>query len=104
MWRAYRGLFDFVGVILVAFVVLFPQPGVSVLHALPRAGSHDLDRISELQAHLIGAPDDVDDALELADLYLWQWRPDWSLATLGPLAERHANDFRIQFAIAIAHA
>src|SRR5262249_55982438 len=104
MWRAYRGGFDFVGVILVAFVVLFSQPRVAVLPALPRAGTHDLDRISELQAHLMGAPDDFDGVLELSDLYLWQWRPDWSLATLGPVVERHPDDFRLQFAVAIAHA
>jgi len=104
MWRAYRGLLDFVGIVMVAFVVLFPQPGVTVLHALPRAGTHDLDRISELQAHLMGAPDDIDGALELSDLYLWQWRPDWSLATIGPVADRHPDDFRLQFAVAIAHA
>jgi hypothetical protein len=104
MWRAYRGLFDFVGIVMVAFVVLFPQPGVTVLHALPRAGTHELDRIAELQTRLVSAPDDVDAALELGDLYLWQWRPDWSLATVGPLAERHGQDFRVHFALAIAHA
>jgi hypothetical protein len=104
MWRAYRGAFDFAGILMLAFVLLFPQPGVTVLHALPRAGTHDLDHISELSAHLMGAPDDVESALELSDLYLWQWRPDWALATLGPLAERHPDDFRIQFGLAVAHA
>ncbi|HJZ84346.1 MAG TPA: hypothetical protein VKN99_04205 [Polyangia bacterium] len=104
MLRTVRPLFDLVAIGLMALAFLFPRPGVIVHPALARAGVHTLDRIAELQAHLVGHPDDVDSALELADLYVWQWRPDWGLATLGPLAERHPDDFRIQFAIAVAHA
>src|SRR5262245_53469799 len=104
MWRAYRGWLDVVAILAVGFVFLFPSPGVNVLFALPRAGARALDRIAELQARLLAGPDDADTALELADLYTWQWRPDWALATLAPLAERRPDDFRLRFAIAVAYA
>jgi hypothetical protein len=104
MFRAYRGLLDLVAVAVVAFVVLLPPPGVTVLHALPRAGVHDLDQIAELQTRTMSHPQDASAKLDLADLYLWQWRPDWALATLGPLAEQKPDDFRVHFAMAVAFA
>jgi hypothetical protein len=104
MWRAYRGWLDAFAVILVGLVLLFPEAGVVVHPALERAGTHELDRIAELQAHMVGHPDDAEAAIELSELFLWQWRPDWSLATLGGVLTRHPDDFRLHFGMAVAHA
>jgi hypothetical protein len=97
-------MYDLGAVGLLALVLLFPEPGVTVRPALPRAGAHEIDRIAELEAKLSSHPDDVDSALELSDLYVVHWRPDWALATLGPLAARYPDDFRIPFGMAVAFA
>src|SRR5438874_869226 len=104
MLRTLRPHFDLAAILFIALVFLFPKPGVTVKPALARAGTRTLDRIAELQAHLVRSPDDSDAALELAELFSWQWRPDWALASLGPMAERHPDDFRLQFAIAVGYA
>jgi hypothetical protein len=104
MLRGLRRLVDLVALGLFALVFLFPRPGVRVNPALARASTQVLDRVAELQAHLVAQPDDVDAALELSDLYDDQWRPDWALATLGPLLLRHPDDFRIHFGMAVGYA
>jgi hypothetical protein len=104
MLRAYRSLIDLIGLGLAALVFLFPRPGASVRPVLTHAGARTLDRIAELQAHLARAPDDVDAALELSDIYIDQWRADWSLATLAPIAARKPNDHGLLFGLAVAHA
>jgi len=62
------------------------------------------DRVAELQSQLVGKPDDADAALELANIYLDGHRPDWALATVGPLARARPDDFRFQHLRAIAYA
>jgi hypothetical protein len=104
MFRAYRPFVGFFAIALVALVVLFPKPGVVVRPALARAGSATLDRIAELQSYRVTSPDDVESAIELSDLYLSQWRPDWSLATLSPLLAPRPEDFRLRLALAAAFA
>jgi len=104
MLRVFRPWLDLAAIFLLAIVFLFPRPGVIVHPALPRAGTQTLDRVAELQARLLAQPADAEAGLELADLYVWQWRPDWALSVLGPLAERHPGDFRIPFALAVAYA
>jgi hypothetical protein len=104
VFAAYRPFVGLLAIGLLAIVVLFPKPGVVVRPALARAGSATLDRIAELQSYRVSSPDDVEAALELSDLYLAQWRPDWSLATIAPLAARRPNDFRLQLALAATFA
>jgi hypothetical protein len=60
--------------------------------------------VAELQAHLLGAPDDVNGTLELADLFLDGHRPDWTLATVGHLLPQHASDYRLHLRRAVAYA
>jgi hypothetical protein len=100
----WRGPVDLASIGLLAIVLLFPRPGVTVRPALIRAGDRALDRVAELQAHLLGHPDDTAAALELADFFTGQWRPDWALATLTPQEARFPADFRVSFAIAVAYA
>jgi hypothetical protein len=104
MLRVWAPLVDLVALGLLALVFLFPRPGVTVRPALARAGTQTLDRIAELEARMASAPDDAALALELADLYVGQWRPDWALATVGPLAARAPGDYRLHLAMTVAHA
>jgi hypothetical protein len=62
------------------------------------------DRVAELQSTLVGKPDDVAAALELANLYLDGHRPDWALATVTPLVATHPDDYRLEHVRAIASA
>jgi hypothetical protein len=104
MLRVWGPFIDLGAIGLLALVFLFPRPGVTVRPALPRAGSQTLGRIAELEARLLAAPDDAALAIELADLYVTEWRPDWALATVGPLAARHPDDFRLHLAMTVAYA
>jgi hypothetical protein len=94
---------DLIVLLLLAAVLLMPRPDATVRPAL--ALDPELtDRVAELQSALVGKPDDVDAALELANLYLDGSRPDWALATVTPLVATHAADFRLQHVRAIAYA
>jgi hypothetical protein len=80
-----------------------PRPDATVKPAL--ALDPELrDRVAELQSRLVGKPDDADAALELANIYLDGHRPDWALATVGPLARTRPDDYRFQHLRAIAYA
>jgi hypothetical protein len=94
---------DLIVLLLLATVLLMPRPDATVKPALavdPELG----DRVAELQSQLVGKPDDADAALELANIYLDGHRPDWALATVGPLARARPDDFRFQHLRAIAYA
>ena len=96
-------ILDLIVLLLLATVLLMPRPDATVKPAL--AVDPELrDRVAELQSVLAGKPDDVDAALELANIYLDGHRPDWALATVGPLARARPDDFRFQHLRAIAYA
>lgn len=96
-------ILDLVVLVLLATVLLMPRPDATVKPALavdPELG----ERVAELQSVLVGKPDDADAALELANIYLDGHRPDWALATVGPLARARPDDYRFQHLRAIAYA
>jgi hypothetical protein len=94
---------DLIVLLLLATVLIMPRPDATVKPAL--ALDPELTgRVAELQSVIVGKPDDVDAALELANLYLDGGRPDWALATVTPLSRTHPDDFRLQHVRAIAYA
>jgi hypothetical protein len=96
-------ILDLMVLVLIATVLLMPRPDASVKPAL--AVDPELtDRVAELQSTLVGRPDDADAALELANIYLDGHRPDWALATVGPLTRAQPDDYRFQHVRAIAYA
>jgi hypothetical protein len=96
-------ILDLIVLVLLATVLLMPRPDATVKPAL--AVDPELrERVAELQSRLVGKPDDAEAALELANIYLDGHRPDWALATVGPLARARPDDFRFQHLRAIAYA
>jgi hypothetical protein len=96
-------ILDLIVLLLLAAVLLMPRPDATVKPAL--ALDPELsDRVAELQSVLAGKPDSVDAALELANIYLDGHRPDWALATVGPLLKLHPDDYRLHHVRAIAYA
>ena len=96
-------ILDILVLLLLATLVIMPRPDATVKAALPLVPERR-QRVAELQAHLIGAPDDVAASIELADLFLDGHRPDWTLATVGHLMPAHADDFRLELRRAVAYA
>jgi hypothetical protein len=96
-------ILDILVLLLLATLVIMPRPDATVKAALVLAPERR-ERAAELQAHLLGNPDDVPASLELADLFLDGHRPDWALATVGHLLPAHANDYRLQLRRAVAYA
>ena len=96
-------ILDILVLLLLATLVVMPRPDATVKAALPLVPERR-ERAAELQAHLLGAPDDVAASLELADLFLDGHRPDWTLATIGHLMPAHADDFRLHLRRAVAYA
>lgn len=94
---------DVLVLLLLATLLVMPRANVTVKAALT-LGPERRERVAELQAHLLGAPDDVASALELSDLFLEGNRPDWALATIGGVLPRHENDYRLHLRRAIAFA
>jgi hypothetical protein len=94
---------DVLVLLLLATLVVMPRANVTVKAALPLSPERR-ERVAELQAHLLGAPDDVAGAIELADLFLDGGRPDWALATVGALFPGHDADYRLHFRRAVAYA
>jgi hypothetical protein len=96
-------ILDLIVLLLLATVLLMPRPDATVKPSLavdPEVG----ERVAELQSVLVGKPGDADAALELANIYLDGHRPDWALATVGPLARARPDDYRFQHLRAIAYA
>jgi hypothetical protein len=96
-------ILDLIVLMLLAAVLLMPRPDATVKPALA-IDAELRDRVAELQSVLVGKPDSVDAGLELANLYLDGHRPDWALATLGPLLRLHPDDYRLHHLRAIAYA
>jgi hypothetical protein len=96
-------ILDLIVLALLATIVLMPRPDATVKPAL--AVDPDLRaRVAELQSTLAGKPDDVDAALELANIFLDGHRPDWALVTVTAQLRAHPNDYRLLHLRAIAYA
>lgn len=94
---------DVLVLLLLATLLVMPRPNVTVKAALA-VPSERRERVAELQAHLLGAPDDVTAALQLTDLFLEGNRPDWALASVGGVLPQHEGDYRLHLRRAIAYA
>ena len=94
---------DILVLLLLATLIVMPRPSVTVKAALTLPPERR-ERVAELQAHLLGSPDDVAASLQLADLYSDSNRPDWVLATMGALLPRHDGDWRLHLRRALAYA
>ncbi len=96
-------ILDLIVLALLATIVLMPRPDATVKPAL--AVDPDLRaRVAELQSTLAGKPDDVDAALELANIFLDGHRPDWALASVTAQLKSHPGDYRLHHLRAIAYA
>jgi hypothetical protein len=96
-------LLDLAVLLLLAVVLLMPRPDVTVKAALT-VQPERRERVAELQSVLLGKPDAVEPAIELANIFLDGKRPDWALATVGGVLRHHQNDFRLHHLRAIAYA
>jgi hypothetical protein len=94
---------DVLVLLLLATLLIMPRANVTVKAALTLPPERR-ERVAELQAHLLGAPDDVPAAIELADLFLDSNRPDWALATIGGVLSLHDDDYRLHLRRALAYA
>lgn len=96
-------ILDLIIIVLLAVVLLMPRPDVTVKAAL-KLSPERRERVAELQAVMLGSPDAVEPAIELANIYLDGHRPDWALATVGAVFSGHEDDFRLHHLRAIAYA
>lgn len=94
-------LIDLIAVLIVALLVLLPQPGVVVQPALV-GDKADLDRLAVLEDAVFRAPDDIEAAVELGRVYLRAEQPAWALAVLRP--HLGAGDYRVHQVMASAYA
>ena len=78
---------DLVAILIVAVLVLLPQPGVTVFPAV-QGDKTDLDRLAGLEDARYRAPEDVQAAVELARAYLRVEQPAWAVAALEPFFGR----------------
>lgn len=80
-------LLDVVAVLIVAVVLLLPQPTISAFPAV-EGDQADLDRLAQLEDALQRNPGDPQAAVELARAYLQVDQPAWALIALGPHRDR----------------
>jgi hypothetical protein len=78
---------DLVALLIVAVLVLLPQPGVNVFPAV-QGDKTDLDRLAGLEDARYRAPEDVQAAVELARAYLRVEQPAWAVSALEPFFSR----------------
>jgi hypothetical protein len=96
-------ILDLIVIVLLATIILMPRPDASVKPALT-VDPERRERVAELQSILIGHPDDVASAIELANIFLDGHRPDWALVTVTATSRFHPDDYRLQHVRAIAYA
>ena len=94
-------LIDLFAVLIVAFLVLLPQPSVVVQPAI-QGDKTDLDRLAVLEDALYRSPGDVGAAVELARAYLRVEQPGWAIATLAAFTDR--GDYLVHQVDAYAYA
>jgi hypothetical protein len=96
-------ILDLIVIILLATILLIPRPDATVKAALT-VDPERRERVAELQAALIGHPDDMEATVELANIYLDGHRPDWALVTVTQALRYHPSDYRLHHLRAIAYA
>ena len=96
-------ILDLIVIILLATILLIPRPDATVKAALT-LDPERRERVAELQAQLIGHPDDMEATVELANIYLDGHRPDWALVTVTGALRYHPSDYRLHHLRAIAFA
>lgn len=92
---------DLVAIVIVAILVLLPQPGVTVFPAV-QGDRTDLDRLAGLEDARYRSPDDANAAVELARAYLRVEQPAWAVAALQPFMGR--ADHQVHQVAAYAYA
>jgi hypothetical protein len=92
---------DLFAILIVALLVLLPQPGVVVYPAV--AGDKtDLDRLAVLEDAHYRAPGDVNAAVDLARAYLRIDQPGWAVAVLQPFLGH--GEYQVHQVAAYAYA
>jgi len=94
-------LIDLFAILIVALLVLLPQPSVVVQPAIS-GDKTDLDRLAVLEDALYRSPADVGAAVELARAYLRVEQPGWAVATLEPFLPR--GEYQVHQVMAYAYA
>lgn len=92
---------DLFAILIVALLVLLPQPGVVVFPAV-QGDKTDLDRLSVLEDAHYRTPEDVNVAVDLARAYLRIEQPGWAVAVLQPFFER--GEYQVHQVAAYAYA
>jgi len=92
---------DLFAILIVALLVLLPQPGIVVFPAV-QGDKTDLDRLAVLEDSRYRAPDDAAAAVELARAYLRVDQPGWAVAALQPFAGR--GEYQVHQVSAYAYA
>lgn len=94
-------LVDLFALLIVAFLLLLPQPTVTFSPGFSSDKS-DLDRIAALEDATHRSPGDVNTAIELGRAYLRVEQPTWAIATLA--AHAHKDNYLVQQVLATAYA
>lgn len=94
-------LLDLFAVLVVAVLLLLPQPSVVVSPAA-RGDKTDLERLAVLEDARFRTPEDAAVAVDLARAYLRVEQPGWAAATLAPFLG--SNDYHVHQAAAFVYA
>ncbi len=92
---------DLFAILIVALLLLLPQPGVTVFPAV-QGDKTDLDRLAVLEDARFRAPDDVNATVDLARAYLRVDQPSWAVETLQPFFGR--GEYQVHQVAAYAYA
>jgi hypothetical protein len=92
---------DLFAVLIVALLLLLPQPGVVVFQAV-QGDKTDLDRLAVLEDARYRAPNDANAAVDLARAYLRVEQPGWAVAALQPFFGH--GDYQVHQVAAYAYA
>ena len=92
---------DLFAVLVVALLLLLPQPGVVVFQAV-QGDKTDLDRLAVLEDARYRAPNDANAAVDLARAYLRIEQPGWAVAALSPFFGQ--GDYQVHQVAAYAYA
>lgn len=85
---------DIAVLLLLAFAILMPRPDARAKPAMSLP-PEQRDRVAELQMRLLADDDDVDAALELANIFLDARRPEWAVAVASHAIEARPDDHRL---------
>lgn len=92
---------DLFAILIVALLVLLPQPGVVVFPAVV-GDKTDLDRLAVLEDAHYRAPGDANAAVDLARAYLRIEQPGWAVAALHPFLGN--GEYQVHQVAAYAYA